>query len=163
MAWDELIAGAIIGGVIGFSIDKLLKLLSNLIEVKRSYVGEYYSYRFSTSDDENIVAHKWRVYRKFNGLIGVEIQELDHDNPFIYKGLLRVSERYIYVHIIGTSHSEEMFYIFPEPIDKTIKAIKGLLLAVSMKNKPWSGDEILCSEKISNRKAKSMLSKMSED
>lgn len=50
-----------------------------------------------------------------------------------------------------------MFYIFPEPIDKKITAIQGVLVAISMDGKPWSGNEVLVSEPISPQKAVKLL------
>lgn len=157
MDWKNLIYGAIIGGIIGYTIDKLLKLLTNLSFIKQSYKGTYYSYRYSTINDKKIVSHKWRIYRKINGMIGIEIEELNHSNPFRYRGLMRVRDRYMYIHLHGVTHSEEMFYIFPEPIDKSIISLRGILLAVSMENTPWAGEEILVNQNISHQKARNIL------
>ncbi len=143
--------------MIGYSVDKLLKLLDNISSIKKSYAGIYYSYRYSTSEDNKIILHRWKIFRKLNGSIGVVIEEMDHENPFKYKGIMRVQDRYIYIHLSAISHSEEMFYIFPEPIDNSIVSLRGILLAISMNNKPWSGEEILINKKISIQKARNIL------
>jgi hypothetical protein len=50
-----------------------------------------------------------------------------------------------------------MFYIFREPMDKKITAIQGVLAAISMDGKPWSGNEVLVNEPISPQKAGRLL------
>lgn len=157
MDLGTLFIGAAIGGLISYFIDRLLKFIDNHAFIKLAYKGVFYSYRYSTMDDKKIISHKWKICRKLNGSIGVTIEELDHQSPFRYKGSIRIRDRYIYVHLVGINHSEEMFYIFPEPIDKKITLIRGVLSAVSMDNTPWSGEEILVNSEISSQKARSLL------
>lgn len=157
MDWSTLLAGALIGGLISYVIDKLLTFIENQTFIRLAYKGEFYSYRYATTDADKLVSHRWKIARKLNGSIGVTIEELNHENPFKYKGAIRVKDRFIYVHLRGINHSEEMFYIFPEPIDKKITAIRGVLVAISMEGKPWSGNEVLVSEPLSPQKAGKLL------
>lgn len=158
MEWGALVLGAIIGGTISYFIDRFLKSIDSYAFIKLVYKGNFYSYRYSTTDPEKIVCHEWCISRKLNGAIGVKITELDHSTPFSYRGSIRIKDRFIYVHLTGVGHSEEMFYIFPEPIEKKITEVQGVVVAISMDNKPWSGKEMLLDKKIPINLAKSKLS-----
>lgn len=87
MDWSTLLAGALIGGLISYVIDKLLIFIENQTFIRLAYKGEFYSYRYATTDADKLVAHRWKIARKLNGSIGVTIEELNHENPSNIKAL----------------------------------------------------------------------------
>lgn len=157
MDWPSLLVGGIIGGIVSYIVAFIFMSISMISMIRNPYKGTYYSYHLSTIDDKTVTAHKWKIYRKLTGEIGVRLCELNHDSPLSYKGTLRVKERYIYVHLMGVNHAEEMFAIFPEPIDRVIKCVHGILSAISMDKNPWSGKELLVDKELSCEEAKNNL------
>jgi hypothetical protein len=158
MNWPELILGSVVGGIVGFVLTEVLKMIAESPgKNARRYAGMYYGYYYSTSGNGDIVTERWWVARRLLGGMGVRIEMTYRNQTLSYKGRLVIRERHIYAHLLGVGHSEEMFFIFPEPVTAMVTNCVGTFTALTMDKRPYAGKHLLAREELTPRKAKALL------
>ncbi|MCG7852851.1 MAG: hypothetical protein MIO92_10045, partial [Methanosarcinaceae archaeon] len=68
-----------------------------------------------------------------------------------------LKDGFIYMHLIGVKHAEELFLVFTEPVTHKIGHSLGVCAAISMDKKPYAGKFMLSSVKLTNEMALDLM------
>lgn len=153
MEWKELLYGGVIGGVVGFSVQKIFEIVISFNSNKGfPYLGTHHCYYYSTTGNGEVVHEVWEIKRTLLGLIRLQISEPEAtDNECSFKGKVWVEGRHIYAFASGVKHVEHIFHIFPEPVTSRLGQTVGVASALTMKKQPWCGKQLLSSEQLEEK------------
>lgn len=158
MNWPEILIGNVVSGIVGFVLSEVLTALAESPgRNARRYSGIYHGYYYSTSGNGEIVSEKWKIARRLLGGMSVRM-EMTYRSQFLkFKGTFMIRDRHIYVHLSGDGHSEQVFFIFPEPVTGRITSCLGTFTALTVDKRPFAGKHLLTEDEVTARRAKNLL------
>ena len=161
----EVYSTEIIGGLIVSILLLTFRKISDfeknirITRIYSGYIGSYYLYSFASSGDDKIIISNLIIKPKFGKLRVIA----DGQGVYKYKGEMYISERNIYINLIGINHEERVQLIFHSPLNRQIKNLVGSLNAITVIDEPYSCLCILSDKEISESNIKNQLVEMGVD
>jgi len=153
----EIIGGLIVS-IILLTFRKISDFVKNIriTRIYSGYIGSYYLYSFASSGEDKIIISNLIIKPKLGKLRVIA----DSQGVYKYRGEMHISERNIYINLIGVNHEERVQLIFHSPLNRQIKNLVGSLNAITVIDEPYSCLCILSDKEISEFNIRNQLIEM---
>lgn len=129
------VVSGLIAAILILVLGHILRFIKNIKISKKysGYIGKYYLYNYSLTGVDKVLTSKLCIKTKFGKLI-VRVQ----DGTYNYSGIMRITERGLYINYEGIEHIEQVNLIFYSPLYPSISHLIGIKSAISPIEEPVS-------------------------